>query len=101
MSLFVSMFLGLNVLPNDAAAGSRRGSSDIFDRIMQRAIDGSTSREADDSPTGSDPAGPNRKITLWRNGFSVDDGPLRDPSIPESLQFMERLDRGQIPRWLY
>ena len=95
------LYTGLNVLPNDAEAGGRRGSSDIFDRIMQRAIDGSTSRETGDTPADSDPAGPTRKITLWRNGFSVDDGPLRDPAISESQQFMERLDRGQIPRCVF
>ena len=33
-------------------------------------------------------------ITLWKNGFSVDDGELRDYNTPENKQLMEQLNLG-------
>ncbi|VDL91559.1 unnamed protein product [Schistocephalus solidus] len=39
-------------------------------------------------------------VKMWQNGFSLDDGPLRPYSDPESQEFMECIKRGQIPREL-
>lgn len=41
-----------------------------------------------------------RLITRYRNGFTVDDGPLRDYNSPESIQFLKALDKGIVPREL-
>lgn len=36
-------------------------------------------------------------LKLWKNGFSVDDGPLRDFKTPENEQFLASIRRGEIP----
>ncbi|CAH2079053.1 unnamed protein product [Thlaspi arvense] len=39
-------------------------------------------------------------ITFWRNGFTVDDGPLRRFNDPENAAFMESIARSECPREL-
>jgi UBX domain-containing protein 1 len=41
-----------------------------------------------------------RVVTFWNNGFTVDDGPLRDPRAPENQEFMQMISIGQAPREL-
>ena len=36
-------------------------------------------------------------LKMWRNGFSVDDGPLRSYRDPENADFLSSIRRGQIP----
>ena len=38
------------------------------------------------------------KITFYRNGFTVDEGPLRNPNDPAEAAFLETLNRGFMPR---
>eukprot|EP01059_Diplonema_ambulator_P019493 TRINITY_DN3285_c0_g1_i1.p1 TRINITY_DN3285_c0_g1~~TRINITY_DN3285_c0_g1_i1.p1 ORF type:complete len:339 (+),score=72.43 TRINITY_DN3285_c0_g1_i1:43-1059(+) len=38
------------------------------------------------------------KITMWKNGFSVDDGPLRDASVPADKVFIDDIKKGKIPK---
>lgn len=40
------------------------------------------------------------KLTKWRNGFQIDDGPFRDLSAPENQKFMEEVEEGYIPKEL-
>jgi UBX domain-containing protein 1 len=37
------------------------------------------------------------KITFWQNGFTVDDGPLRDTQDAQNAQFLAAINRGQMP----
>ncbi|KAF8082779.1 hypothetical protein N665_0808s0015 [Sinapis alba] len=39
-------------------------------------------------------------ITFWRNGFTVNDGPLRRFEDPENATFMESIARSECPREL-
>ncbi|XP_013787801.1 NSFL1 cofactor p47-like [Limulus polyphemus] len=39
-------------------------------------------------------------LRLWKNGFSVDDGPLREYTDPANKEFFESVRRGEIPREL-
>lgn len=39
-------------------------------------------------------------IKFWQNGFSVDDGPLRDPNNPDNADFMDSIKRGEVPNEL-
>ena len=39
-------------------------------------------------------------LTVYKNGFILDNGPFRDRSIPENEEFMEQVDRGVIPHEL-
>ena len=36
-------------------------------------------------------------ITFWQNGFSVDDGPLRDAQDPENAAFLNDVNQGRTP----
>lgn len=37
------------------------------------------------------------KITLWANGFSVDDGELRTMDDPRNQQFLKEMQEGRVP----
>ncbi|XP_062152850.1 plant UBX domain-containing protein 4 [Alnus glutinosa] len=41
-----------------------------------------------------------RTITFWRNGFSVDDGPLRRLDDPENASFLESIKESKCPEEL-
>ena len=45
----------------------------------------------------NDPSDRQTIITMYRNGFTVDDGPLRDLTSPENRSFLASLERGQAP----
>jgi UBX domain-containing protein 1 len=40
------------------------------------------------------------KLTVWKNGFQIDDGLFRDVSIPENKKFMDEVEKGYIPQEL-
>ena len=33
-------------------------------------------------------------LKLWKNGFSVDDGPMREFTAPENLEFLQDIKKG-------
>jgi len=37
-------------------------------------------------------------LKMWRDGFSVDDGPLRKYDDPENEEFLASINRGEVPR---
>lgn len=39
-----------------------------------------------------------RVLTLWRNGFSIDDGPLFPFTDPESVEILREIRMGRVPR---
>lgn len=39
-------------------------------------------------------------LKLWKNGFSVDDGPLRDFNDPANKEFLASISKGEIPQEL-
>ncbi|KAI8783953.1 NSFL1 cofactor p47 [Biomphalaria glabrata] len=39
-----------------------------------------------------------KKLKLWKNGFSIDDGPLRDYNDPENKSFLDSIARGEVPQ---
>ncbi|KAJ3057092.1 hypothetical protein HK097_000556 [Rhizophlyctis rosea] len=38
-----------------------------------------------------------RHLTFWRNGFSIEDGPLRPYDAPESQEFLRAINSGRAP----
>ena len=40
-------------------------------------------------------------LMFWKNGFSVNDGPLRDGQSPEDQMFLQSVSRGQVYPSLY
>jgi hypothetical protein len=87
---------GLAVIgpPGGAAKPPVPAPSDAFDRIFERAQDRSD-EESGTSPAGS--SGTRRVITMYRNGFAVDDGPFRDATLPENQLFIRSLEAGRVP----
>ncbi|GFR71884.1 hypothetical protein ElyMa_002103400 [Elysia marginata] len=41
-----------------------------------------------------------KKLKLWKNGFSIDDGPLRDFNNPENKLFLDSIAKGEVPQEL-
>lgn len=41
-----------------------------------------------------------RRLKLWRNGFSIDDGELRNYNDPANAEFLACIQRGEVPREL-
>ena len=45
------------------------------------------------------PMGPvQRQLSIWRNGFTIDDGPLYPFSDPESVEILREIRMGRVPR---
>ena len=42
----------------------------------------------------------NITITLWANGFSVNDGPFRNYTDPQNQAFMAQINQGRVPQEL-
>jgi UBX domain-containing protein 1 len=80
---------GLAVEPNFAD-----GPSNASDSIFNRA----ESAGPDDGPGG--PSNVQRTITMYRDGFVVDDGPYRRLDDPANARFLRSLARGQTPEEL-
>lgn len=38
-----------------------------------------------------------RVVRFWRNGFSIDDGPLRRTDDPQHQEFINSINRGEVP----
>ncbi|KAJ4871851.1 Plant UBX domain-containing protein 5 [Raphanus sativus] len=92
----------------------------LFEQARQSAVDRPVepSRSASTSFTGPSrmlsgepvPSSPQREqdqprvvmhtITFWRNGFTVNDGPLRSFDDPENATFMASIVRSECPREL-
>ena len=85
--------------PPGGAAGRppQPSQPDAFDRIFERAQN--HSEEESSSP---DESSSNRRvITMYRNGFVVDDGPFRDATSPENQVFIRSLEDGRVPVGAY
>eukprot|EP00743_Colponemidia_sp_Colp-15_P001678 GILK01001834.1.p1 GENE.GILK01001834.1~~GILK01001834.1.p1 ORF type:complete len:256 (+),score=28.62 GILK01001834.1:32-769(+) len=67
---------------------------DVTNRLVDRARRGVGSGE------GSVSGGATRVITFWKNGFTVDDGPLRSVQDPANREFLEDATSGVVPREL-
>jgi len=65
-----------------------------FDNIVQRAQQNTESYD----PSAASSNGDSIQITLYRNGFTVNDGPLRDLTSPENRLFLACLELGEVPQ---
>ena len=72
--------------------------NDIFGKIIQK---GQTFASAPPPPTsagGGGDASSRIVVTLYKNGFTVNDGPLRDKTSPVNAKFLADLEKGQAPQ---
>lgn len=81
--------------PPGQGGGGGGGGDNLFDRLVQKAQQGAADMPPDEPLLSGD--GNRRKIVLYKNGFTVDDGPLRDNSSPESRAFLHDLEQGRVP----
>lgn len=82
---------GLAVQPNnDDASGAR---DNVF-----RLAEGASANEATAAGDGNNEV--RRSITMYRNGFVVDDGPYRRLDDPANAEFLNSLAQGKTPREL-
>jgi len=79
---------GLAVVPNQDQEGAP--PSDAIFNLAEAA---------DPPPSGNDGAGGEvrRTITMYRSGFTVDDGPHRRLDDPANAEFLRNLARGMVP----
>lgn len=91
---------GLAVLPNNAEEDddAEGGASDAIFNIAEHAGRSEAANDDDDSNAGG--ATTRRTITMYRDGFLVDDGPYRRLDDPANAEFLRYLARGQTPREL-
>jgi len=69
----------------------RQGGGDPFDSMVNKA------RQDTGKEDPSDREAVNIKITLYANGFIVNDGEFRRKDDPANADFLEHLNRGVIP----
>jgi len=83
--------------------------SDKKDASQRAAFGGSGFKLGNDGSSsehvpGSNDQGPRPEqrstITFWKNGFTVDDGPLRSMNEPSNQEFLQAVMRGEIPQEL-
>ncbi|VDM33402.1 unnamed protein product [Hydatigera taeniaeformis] len=84
-----------------AGTGYRLGES-LSDPLVKVPGKQSNSRSIGISSHGHDgeegPGGAQSVVVkMWNNGFSLDDGPLRSYTDPDSLEFMAAVKQGSIP----
>lgn len=88
---------GLAVLPNPNELRSGGGGTGAADAIFGMAESASLSS----SNNGNGSGGTSRRtITMYRSGFSVDNGPYRRLDDVNNTEFLTSLARGRIPREL-
>ncbi|GAB5037022.1 ubx domain-containing protein [Nannochloropsis oceanica] len=95
---------GLSVVGPPGGEGGG-GGSDFVQGIFQRARGGpsdlgNAAGEASGPSAGDAPPAGARSITMYRNGFTVDDGPFRALDDPANDSFLRDMARGVVPREL-
>eukprot|EP00298_Acanthocystis_sp_HF-20_P025873 c3826_g1_i1.p1 GENE.c3826_g1_i1~~c3826_g1_i1.p1 ORF type:complete len:288 (+),score=153.68 c3826_g1_i1:48-911(+) len=109
------------VILGDSKKKKEKGKNDdIYNQVFESARQmGATSESSETKPTsfsgsgrslGSDSQGLpahqvdpqviRHTITIYKNGFVVDDGELRSDEVPENRMILEMIMRGQVPRQL-
>uniref|UniRef100_A0A1I8AUC0 UBX domain-containing protein n=1 Tax=Steinernema glaseri TaxID=37863 RepID=A0A1I8AUC0_9BILA len=91
------------VSPEAAAAARAAGSSSGAPSGGYRLGGHGVSTEAINPPPSSSAHGRQRVtfvMNLWTNGFSLDDGPLREFSDPSSTEFLQQVMKGEMPKEL-
>jgi UBX domain-containing protein 1 len=78
------------------AAGSGRGAF----RGTARTLGADATPATEEPPVEAAPERAVHTITFWRNGFTVDDGPLRKLEDPANSPFLNSINKGECPREL-
>eukprot|EP01039_Chlorochromonas_danica_P005690 gene5690-6274_t len=71
------------------------GSANLYDRLAQRA-----QQQQQEGQAASGGEVTSVEVIFYRNGFTVDGGPLRDLNAPENREFLRAMEVGEVPREL-
>jgi hypothetical protein len=77
--------------------GGGGGEHDMLHRIIERGMQDSHAPPPPSGGGGSGQGVETIEITLYRNGFTVNNGPFRDLTAPENQRFLASLQRGEVP----
>lgn len=93
---------GLAVLPNNDRSSSNRGGNEASESIfnLAEAAPPQGGGGAAINSSGGGGGEVRRMITMYRSGFTVDNGPYRRLDDPSNAEFLGSLARGLIPREL-
>lgn len=78
----------------ESSSNNDNSSSHVVGDIFSRA------QQADGAPSVADKEVPKRVITMYANGFVIDDGPFRSLTDPANEPFLRDVSRGVVPREL-
>ena len=100
LSHYKFYYSGLAVEPNNDENNnngppSLPSTTDSIFNIAEQAGAGGSDDEEDASGGGGESI--RRNITMYRNGFVIDDGPYRRLDDPANASFLQSLARGQTP----
>ncbi|CAK77501.1 unnamed protein product (macronuclear) [Paramecium tetraurelia] len=83
---------------NSYAGGEKSGLSienpPDFDELINKAKQGGSRPDGEEDPKEW------CKITLWNNGFQINDGEFKDINDPENKKFIAELKQNQVPTQL-
>jgi len=91
--------------PGAAGAGGGRGGAppgrDLFERLVAAAQNGHGGEGEEGGAAEGPPSDEEMNtITIYSNGFTLNDGPLRETANPENQAFLDELLKGYVPREL-
>ncbi|CAB4022702.1 NSFL1 cofactor p47 [Paramuricea clavata] len=95
---------GAEVVDRSQEAGDKKKKTSAFRGSGFRLGDTEGVSDAVQTPSSGSQGPPEPvvvNLNFWSNGFSVDDGPLRDMNDPENAEFLDAVKRGEIPRELH
>jgi UBX domain-containing protein 1 len=91
---------GLAVLPNPNEYRSSSGGGRAADAIFGMAESAASLPSSSNSSGSGGESTSRRTITMYRSGFTVDNGPYRRLDDVNNTEFLTSLARGRIPREL-
>ena len=86
---------GINVIDPKKASAVDKIVHAATEKARARA-QGGASEEGGDEDEGAPPTSA-VNITFWKNGFTVDDGPLRSTEDPANKAFLASVENGRVP----
>uniref|UniRef100_A0A023GJF2 Protein tyrosine phosphatase shp1/cofactor for p97 atpase-mediated vesicle membrane fusion n=1 Tax=Amblyomma triste TaxID=251400 RepID=A0A023GJF2_AMBTT len=95
---------GAQVLESGSEGGHPSGTTWAFQgtghRLGDSASGGAGSTDTVATPSTNPRPPVSRVLKMWRDGFSMDEGPLHTYDDPSSREFLQAVCRGEIPRQL-
>ena len=83
------------------SSGNRLGSEDDPEPEAAPVVPHFDAPENDAEGDEDDESPQIRRLTFWRNGFSIQDGPLLSYEDPENKQLLEAIQAGRAPRSVF